>query len=181
MSVREVLTYPEPRLHKVSQPWFPAAHEREQMFQDLSDTMEALGGRGIAAPQIGSQVRCIMISPEGKDYAIMLINPRWVAKGAFSATFNEACLSVPGLTVPVSRRTLVKVRGVTRDGTERTFIFKGIDAACVQHEYDHLDGKLLVPMAKPQADEPDIGGDDSASGGSGRVERVRLATESLYR
>ena len=180
MTIRTVLEYPDPKLHRVCVPFVPTPHEREQLYQDLSDTMQEYGGRGIAAPQIDLPIRAFMISPEGKDYAIMLINPRWVAKGAFSATFNEACLSVPGLTVPVLRRTLVKVRGITRDGTERTFTFKGIDAACVQHEYDHLDGRLLIAK-KPEASESDDAGDSESTGGDQRVERVPLATESLYR
>lgn len=139
-----LLEYPDPVLSRVAERYDPEKHPPLQtLFDIMTNTMKEHGGRGLAAPQIGFSIRVICIVPEKTDRPVLLANPRITARGAFKQTFNEQCLSVPGVTYPMMRSTMITLRGVTRDGTERSFTWKGIDAACAQHEIDHLEGICL--------------------------------------
>ena len=145
MAVREVLLYPDPGLKRVCAA-APTGAELARVVEDLTDTMRAFPGCvGIAAPQVGHEVRVAVIdltghrkAPESVHGLTVLVDPV-VVSGAGSEVGREGCLSIPNLTANVRRQIDVKV--TTRDGS---FEFEGFEALLAQHEIDHLDGLLFL-------------------------------------
>lgn len=122
----------------------------DRLIADLFDTMYAAPGRGLAAPQIGVQRRVFVMDTTWKDGAaspLAFVDPRIVESAADTATQEEGCLSIPGRTVTVTRPARVRIAWRGADGTARTQQFHGFEAACVQHEIDHLDGILTLDRA----------------------------------
>jgi peptide deformylase len=154
MTERAVLRYGDPRLHQISTPLhdFEATHVRA-LLEDLWDTMHALGGVGIAAPQIGEFVRVVVFGMEHSERypqappipSTVLINP--VVEPLDDAMDDgwEGCLSVPGMRGLVPRYQRIRYRGVDASGALFEREVDGFHARVVQHECDHLDG-ILYPM-----------------------------------
>lgn len=144
MTIREILQFPDERLHTVAKPvkHFDAALRR--LVQDMAETMYAAPGIGLAATQIDVHQEVITIDiSETRDQLVVLVNPEIIERDG-KQDCEEGCLSVPGVYEKVRRAQKVKVRA--RDTTGSTFVLEaeGLLAVCVQHEIDHLLGKVFV-------------------------------------
>lgn len=144
MALREILHFPDRRLREVAQPVATVDGEIRQLVDDMLETMYDANGIGLAAIQIGVPHRVVVIDiSEGRDQPLCLINPELVnTSGEVSS--EEGCLSVPGYYESVQRAAEVRVRALGRDGQPLEFEADELLAICVQHEIDHLDGKLFV-------------------------------------
>ena len=144
MAILEVLHYPDPRLRNVAVPVDTVDESVRTLAGDMLETMYAARGIGLAAVQVGVARRVVVVdaSPE-RNSPLAVINPR-VAEGHEPAEFEEGCLSVPGVYETVSRFARVRVEALDRDGQPLSIEAEGTLAACLQHEIDHLDGRLFV-------------------------------------
>ena len=144
MSVREILLYPDARLHTVAKPVVQVDDSIRQLARDMAETMYAAPGIGLAATQIDVHLRVITIdASESRDQLLVLVNPEILEHDGVQEC-DEGCLSVPGVYEKVQRAQKVKVRALGVDGKPFTIEAEGILAICVQHEMDHLKGKVFV-------------------------------------
>lgn len=142
MAVRDILRWPDERLSTVCAP-VTAGEDIDALVADLYETMYAAPGRGLAAPQIGVMKRVFVMDTTWKDGArspMAFVNPRISQVAGVSVQGEEGCLSIPGLSLRVSRPEWVVLDWVTPDGDGAARRFEGFAAACVCHELDHLDG-----------------------------------------
>lgn len=155
--VLPILTYPDPRLAMVcedAEPGHAMADLLTQMLITIGprpDTNGAWTGQGLAAPQVGYNVRAIVAhcTETGKVWA--MLNPRIVERSGTMTTELEECLSCPGVTVPVKRSWSVRVEGLTGYGEKlSTGLVRGPVARCFQHELDHLDGRTIATHTPPR-------------------------------
>lgn len=154
MTARKVLSYPDEALRVVSSPVQDFNSDLMTLVQDMIDTIEVMGGAGLAAPQIGVQQRVLVLRPklfatENPDPSYnpdvwILVNPEIVSKSSQCERWQEGCLSVPGAFGSVSRHTSCVVKYNKHDGTEDTVELEWPLAGAVQHEMDHLEGVLYV-------------------------------------
>jgi peptide deformylase len=144
MAVLPILEFPDPRLRKKAAPVAQVDDALHALIDDLFETMYSAPGIGLAATQVDIHQRLLVadVSVE-KNAPHVLINPEILAKDGFAVT-EEGCLSVPGYYDEVERANHIKVRFIDRDGNPREADFEGLLAVCVQHEIDHLNGKLFV-------------------------------------
>lgn len=144
MALLPILLYPDPRLHKVAVPVERVDDKIINLINDLSDTMYAAPGVGLAATQVDVHLRVLVvdISPTHDDLHAF-INPETI-EATGDANREEGCLSVPGIYDVVRRAERIKVRALDRDGKPFTLEAEGLLAVCIQHEMDHLDGKVFV-------------------------------------
>jgi peptide deformylase len=150
MSKLNILRYPDPRLHKVARPVAAVDDRIRQLVDDMLETMYEARGIGLAATQIDVHERVIVIDvSEERDEPLVLINPELVRTSAEMVTGEEGCLSVPTIYDKVPRHTEVTVRCLDRDGRLIEFDADGLLAVCVQHEMDHLIGKVFVEYLSP--------------------------------
>mgnify|MGYP001820546158 CR=1 FL=1 len=144
MAIRAILEYPDPRLRTVA-----ARVERvdagiRELVDDLLETMYAAPGIGLAATQVDAHQRVLVLDvSEEKNEPLCFINPELVEQTGM-ATAEEGCLSVPEVYETVERAEQIRVRALDRDGKEFELEAEGLLAVCIQHEMDHLDGKLFV-------------------------------------
>ena len=145
MTVLDILRYPDARLHKVAKPVEKVDDDIRRLVDDMAETMYAAPGIGLAATQVDVHLRVVVIdvSEERNDLRVF-INPEIVTKSEESKVYEEGCLSVPGIYDEVERPDRVTVRALDRDGTPFTLEADGLLAVCIQHEIDHLDGKVFV-------------------------------------
>ena len=144
--IREILTYPDPRLKKAATEVANMDGSLAELVEDMVQTMYAAPGIGLAATQVGSQDRIIVIDahPDEKGKELLkLINPR-ITTSEGSIVWEEGCLSVVDYTAEVKRAAKVEVTAWTLDQGEITFQAEGLLAVCLQHELDHLTGKLFI-------------------------------------
>ena len=150
---RPILIHPDPRLKKVAPAIPDLSDDLRQLADDMLETMYAAPGIGLAAPQIGVDVRVIVLDcVKGEGEAprpIAMFNPEIVAESDALNVYEEGCLSIPDQYADVERPAEVTVRWIDRDGTERQEDFGGLWATCVQHEIDHLNGILFIDYLKP--------------------------------
>ena len=142
-----ILIYPEPVLRKHARPVTPAdADEVRCLVPSMFATMYKAPGIGLAANQIGSLLRVIVVdvAPKDEQNPITLINPEIIAKSDETATQEEGCLSIPELYAEVTRPARVKVRYQDVQGVKKEIEAEGLLSACLQHEIDHLNGVLFV-------------------------------------
>ncbi len=144
MAILKILEFPDPRLRKKAVPVDAVDDDLRRLIDDMFETMYAAPGIGLAATQVDVHRRLLVadVSAE-KDDPRVLVNPEILAKDGVAVT-EEGCLSVPGYYEEVERAGHIRVRYLDRDGTAREEDFEGLLAVCVQHEIDHLDGKLFV-------------------------------------
>ena len=150
---RNILLHPDPRLKKPCAPVTEMTDELRSLADDMLATMYDAPGIGLAAPQIGVLNRLIVMDCI-KDEAeaprpIIMFNPEVIASSDELNTYEEGCLSIPDQYADVTRPADVDVRWIDRDGKEHTETFTKLWATCVQHEIDHLDGKLFIDYLKP--------------------------------
>ncbi|WP_299876338.1 peptide deformylase [uncultured Sulfitobacter sp.] len=150
---RTILLHPDPRLKKMAQPVDDLSDDLRTLADDMLKTMYEAPGIGLAAPQVGILQRLIVldcVKEEGqKPRPLIMFNPQVIASSDTENTYEEGCLSIPDQYADVTRPAEVDVRWIDRDGTEQTERFDGLWATCVQHEIDHLDGKLFIDYLKP--------------------------------
>ena len=145
MAVLRILHYPDPRLRRVAAPVEVVDGAIRELVDDLLETMYTARGIGLAAVQVGVARRVIVVdvSPD-RSAPLGLVNPRIADADDAEADFEEGCLSVPGVHETVSRSSRVRVEALGRDGKGLSIDAEGTLAACLQHEIDHLDGRLFV-------------------------------------
>ena len=144
MALRRILQYPDPRLHTVAAPVERVDDKIRLLINDMAETMYAAPGIGLAATQIDEHVRVIVIdTSENRDRLQVFINPELVASSG-QADREEGCLSVPEVYEKVSRAERVTVRALDANGAVFTLDAEGLLAVCIQHEMDHLEGKVFV-------------------------------------
>jgi len=144
MSLRTILEFPDPRLRERALPVRRFDDELSGLIDDMFETMYAAPGIGLAAPQIDVQLRLLVIDvSEERNQPLVLINPEILAREGVEVT-EEGCLSVPGIYDQVQRAAKVRVRAQDRNGEVFERDYEGTLAVCVQHEMDHIEGKLFV-------------------------------------
>lgn len=149
MSVLQVLTLPDDRLRTVAKPVKEVTPEIQKFVDDMIETMYDEEGIGLAATQVDFHQRIVVIDiSETRDEPMVLINPEIIEKRGEDG-IEEGCLSVPGARALVPRAAEVTVKALDRDGKEYTFDADDLLAICVQHELDHLEGKLFVDYLSP--------------------------------
>ncbi len=144
MSVLDILHFPDPRLREKARPVEAVDARIRRLADDMLETMYANNGIGLAAIQVAVPERVIVLdmSEDGDDPRVF-VNPE-IVSGEGSAEVQEGCLSVPGFYEPVKRLGKVRVKALDRDGVPLELDAEGLFAICIQHEIDHLDGKLFV-------------------------------------
>ena len=144
MARLDILTFPDPRLRTRSTPVEHVDAGVRRIVADMFETMYAAPGIGLAAPQVDIHRRIIVIDiSEEKNQPLCLINPS-ILELRGQAQMDEGCLSVPGFYESVTRAEAVRVSALNQDGQPYTLEVDGLLAVCIQHEIDHLDGKLFV-------------------------------------
>jgi len=144
MSRLTILEYPDPRLRTQAQPVQSVDDEIRRLIDDLLETMYAAPGVGLAATQVNVHKRVLVIDiSESRDEPLALVNPEITRRDGVEET-EEGCLSVPGIFEKVSRAEKISVRYLDRDGKSVELEADGMLAICIQHEMDHLQGKLFV-------------------------------------
>jgi peptide deformylase len=139
-----ILEYPDPRLRTRATPVAAVDDSLRQLVDDMFETMYGAKGIGLAATQVNVHKRLLVADvSEGKDRPLVFINPEIVATDEVG-TMQEGCLSVPGFYEDVDRAQRIRVRALGRDGQSFEMDADGLLAVCIQHEIDHLDGKLFV-------------------------------------
>jgi peptide deformylase len=147
MTIRPILTAPDPRLQAVSTDVEAVTDEIRKLVDDMTDSMYAADGIGLAAIQIGLPVRVLVIDldqKEGKKNPLAYINPKIIWASDEMAVFEEGCLSVPEIWDDVERPARIKAEYLDRDGKKQTLEADGLLATCLQHEMDHLNGILFI-------------------------------------
>jgi peptide deformylase len=140
-----ILRYPDPRLHTVARPVTDVDDRIRQLVDDMIETMYEAEGVGLAATQVDVHERVIVMdTSEEHDHPVVLINPEIIERSPELKLAEEGCLSVPQVYDKVERAARVKVRALGRDGQSFEMEADGLSAICVQHEMDHLLGKVFV-------------------------------------
>jgi len=144
MALLPILHYPDPRLHKIAAPVSRVDERIRNLIRDMAETMYAAPGIGLAATQVDVHERVIVIDvSDTRDGLEVFINPE-ILEASGEAETEEGCLSVPGIFETVRRAARVKVQALSAEGEPYTLEVEGLLAVCVQHEIDHLNGKVFV-------------------------------------
>jgi peptide deformylase len=139
-----ILRYPDARLHKVAAPVTVFDEALKKLVADMAETMYAAPGIGLAATQVDVHKQVIVVDvSERRDSLVVLVNPE-IVDGTGESDIEEGCLSVPGIYELVPRSERVKVRAFDQNGNAFTLEAQGLLAVCIQHEMDHLQGKVFV-------------------------------------
>jgi peptide deformylase len=150
MSLLPILRYPDPRLHKVAKPVTVFDARLKKLAADMAETMYDAPGVGLAATQVDVHEQLIVIDvSETHDALRVFINPEVVWASEERTVYEEGCLSVPGVYDGVERPARVKVKALDLDGKEFEVEADGLLAVCIQHEMDHLKGKVFVEYLSP--------------------------------
>lgn len=150
MARLNILRYPDPRLHTVAKPVEAVDARIRQLVADMLETMYGADGVGLAATQVDVHERVlVMDTSDSRDQPLVLINPELIETSDEMLLGDEGCLSVPTIYDKVPRHARVRVRALDRDGESREFEAEGLLSVCVQHEMDHLLGKVFVEYLSP--------------------------------
>ena len=152
MAIREILTVPDPRLKEVSKPVEGGVtDELRALMDDMLETMYDAPGIGLAAPQIGVLERLIVLdcTKDENPQPTVMFNPEVLASSDDLSTYEEGCLSIPDQFADVTRPAHVRVGWIDENGNPQEKDFDGLWATCVQHEIDHLNGKLFIDYLGP--------------------------------
>ena len=149
--IRPILIHPDPRLKKVCDPVAEITAEVTALANDMLETMYDSPGIGLAAPQVGVMKRVLVMDciKDGPPEPMVLLNPAVIWSSEDVSTYEEGCLSIPDQYAEVKRPAEVQVRWLGLDGVTQERQFAGLWATCVQHEMDHLDGKLFIDYLGP--------------------------------
>ncbi|MBY6140607.1 peptide deformylase [Leisingera daeponensis] len=150
---RPILIHPDPRLKKVCVAVPDLSDDLRVLADDMLETMYAAPGIGLAAPQIGILQRLIVLDcvkeEDGEPRPLVMFNPEIISASDETNVYEEGCLSIPDQYAEVTRPKVVEVEWMDRDGNAQRETFGGLWATCVQHEIDHLNGKLFIDYLKP--------------------------------
>ena len=150
MAKLDILRYPDPKLQTVAKPVQAIDARIRSLVADMLETMYDANGIGLAATQVNVHERVVVMDvSDNRDEPIVLINPTITWMGDERVKGEEGCLSVPGIYDGVERATAIKVRAQDADGNTRELEAQGLFAVCVQHELDHLTGKVFVEYLSP--------------------------------
>lgn len=150
MAQLPILRFPDPRLHTVAAPVKEVDERIRRLAADMLETMYAAEGVGLAATQVNVHERVVVMdTSETRDQPRVLINPEIIERSEEMMVGDEGCLSVPAIYDKVQRHARVKVRALDRDGQVQEFEAEGLASVCVQHELDHLLGKVFVEYLSP--------------------------------
>ena len=150
MALLTIICYPDARLHTVAKPVAAVDERIQTLVADMLETMYEANGVGLAATQVDVHERLIVLdTSEGRDSPLVVINPTMVWTSPERHLNEEGCLSVPGIYDGVERHDAVKVEALDRDGKTRLIEADGLLAVCLQHEMDHLLGKVFVEYLSP--------------------------------
>lgn len=147
MALRRILTYPDPKLHRIAGPVESFDTDLSNLVSDMVETMRYAPGIGLAAPQVGEPIRLIVVEvplKEGDPATLYAVCNPVIVRRSGHAKIEEGCLSVPGFYVEVDRAKDIVLEGQNPDGSPFSLEIDGLAAICFQHEIDHLEGKLLV-------------------------------------
>lgn len=149
MAILNILRYPDARLHKVALPVTVFDEPLRALVRDMTETMYAAPGVGLAATQVDVHRQVIVVDvSERRDSPVVLVNPEVVEASGVS-DIEEGCLSVPGIYETVERAERVRVRAYDQHGKSLTLEAQGLLSVCIQHEMDHLRGKVFVEYLSP--------------------------------
>ncbi|MFM8245373.1 MAG: peptide deformylase [Burkholderiaceae bacterium] len=150
MALLSILRYPDPRLHTVAKPVTAFDQSLQKLVADMADTMYTAPGIGLAATQVDVHQQVIVIDvSDTRDQLLVLVNPEIVWASEERQVYDEGCLSVPGIFDGVERPVRVRVKAHDAEGKLHEFDAEGLLAVCVQHEMDHLKGKVFVEYLSP--------------------------------
>ena len=150
MAILPILCYPDPRLHTVAKPVQQVDDRVRQLVSDMLETMYDAHGIGLAATQVDVHERVVVIDvSEERNAPLVLVNPEIVWHSPEKHRGDEGCLSVPGIYDGVERADAVRVQALDAQGQERTIEASDLLAVCIQHELDHLQGKVFVEYLSP--------------------------------
>lgn len=153
MALRNILIHPDPRLKKVTTPIATVDDDLRRLADDMLETMYDAPGIGLAAPQIGVMQRIIVMDcvkdPAASPEPMVLVNPQIIWSSDQPSVYEEGCLSIPEQYAEVTRPAEVEVAWTDLRGQAQRGRFDGLWATCVQHEIDHLDGKLFIDYLGP--------------------------------
>ena len=150
MAILNILTYPDPRLHTVAKPVAKIDARIQQIAKDMLETMYDAKGVGLAATQVDIHERLLVMDvSEDHDQPLVVINPRVVWQSEERVVGDEGCLSVPGFSGDVSRAAQIHIEAENENGDTYKIEAEGLMAVCIQHEMDHLIGKVYVEYLSP--------------------------------
>ena len=150
MAKLEILEFPDPRLRKVAEPVTEVTDEHRTLIEDMFETMYEAPGIGLAATQVNVHERIVVIDiSEDRSEALVMINPEVEVLDPEIHKYDEGCLSVPGFYETVQRPRRIRLKALDRNGEAYALEAEGLLAVCIQHEIDHLDGKLFVDYISP--------------------------------
>ena len=150
MAVLEILEFPDPRLRTEAKPVTKVTSATRALIDNMLETMYAAPGIGLAATQVNVHQRLLVMDvSDDKSKPLVFINPEITVLDLEEGEYDEGCLSVPGFYETVSRPQKIKVAALDRDGEAFTCELEGLAAICLQHEVDHLNGKLFVDYLSP--------------------------------
>lgn len=140
-----ILRYPDPRLHRKAKPVVRVDDRIRQLVSDMAETMYEAPGIGLAATQVDVHEQVIVVDvSETRDQLLVLINPVLLTQSENLSDYEEGCLSVPGIYDDVTRPAVIEVRALNIEGESFDIRAEGLLAVCIQHEMDHLQGKVFV-------------------------------------
>ncbi|MFN5233212.1 MAG: peptide deformylase [Burkholderiaceae bacterium] len=150
MALLSILRYPDPRLHTIAKPVTAFDERLAKLVADMADTMYTAPGIGLAATQVDVHEQVIVIDvSDTRDQLLVLVNPEIVWASDERQVYDEGCLSVPGIFDGVERPLRVRIKAQDASGKLQEFDAEGLLAVCVQHEMDHLKGKVFVEYLSP--------------------------------
>ncbi|MCE2866062.1 MAG: peptide deformylase [Burkholderiaceae bacterium] len=150
MARLSILRYPDPRLHTIAKPVTAFDERLAKLVADMADTMYTAPGIGLAATQVDVHEQVIVIDvSDTRDQLLVLVNPEIVWASDERQVYDEGCLSVPGIFDGVERPLRVRIKAQDASGKLQEFDAEGLLAVCVQHEMDHLKGKVFVEYLSP--------------------------------
>ncbi|WP_078083156.1 peptide deformylase [Microbulbifer mangrovi] len=150
MAKLEILEFPDPRLRKVAEPVTEVTDAHRTLIEDMFETMYDAPGVGLAATQINVHERIVVIDvSEEQSEPLVMINPEVEVLDPEIHKYDEGCLSVPGFYETVQRPRKIRLKALDREGEAYALEAEGLLAVCIQHEIDHLDGKLFVDYISP--------------------------------
>jgi peptide deformylase len=150
LALAQIRQYPDPVLRMEARPVEEFDDDLQRLVARMKDLMQEANGVGLAATQVGVLRRVFVFSPE-EDRVYALVNPSLTEQTNETETDDEGCLSIQGVTVPVARSTAVRLEGVDERGEQVAYDLEGMAARIAQHEYDHLDGKLMLDRTTSDA------------------------------
>jgi peptide deformylase len=150
LALAQIRQYPDPVLRMAPPPVEEFDDDLKRLVARMGELMKDANGVGLAATQVGVLRRLFVFSPEEDEVAV-LVNPQIVQRGDEVEADDEGCLSIQGVTMPVERSVSVRIEGLDENGNEVAYDLEGTAARIVQHEVDHLDGKLILDRTTPAA------------------------------